>query len=235
MPEVNVKTPEQQDMQSELRVRESLIQMRTQISNQVRGLLAEYGIVFKQGLSSLRNQLAELFAPDATNGLSEGFKQLLVRQYELLLELDHRIKQSDALLTDYAQKNEVCQRLQAVEGIGVITSVAIVSTVGQGAGFKNGRHFAAYLGLVPRQHSSGNKEQLLGISKRGNSYLRQVLIHGARSVVIRASKKTDARSVWITQLKERCGVNKASVALANKNARIVMAMLLTNESYRRAA
>jgi transposase len=232
---VEPKTIEQQDIQSLLRIRDIRIDMRTQISNQIRGLLAEYGIVVKLGIPHLRKILPELFAMDTDNGLTSLLKELLEAQYNALLLLEQQIDEFDIQLTRIAKENETCQRLQQIEGVGVITAVAVLACVGEGKGFNNGRHFAAFLGLVPRQHSSGGREQLLGISKRGDNYLRKLFIHGGRSVVQRAHKKTDARSQWIEQLKVRRGVNRTAVAIANKNARIVMALLLNKEVYKKAA
>jgi transposase len=162
---VSPKTLEQQDMQSLLRLRDGCMQMRTKLSNQLRGLLSEYG----------------------------------------------------------------------AEGIGTITAVAVVSTMGNPNDFKNGRHFAAFLGLVPGQDSSGGRNRLLGITKRGNSYVRQLLIHGARSMVRCTDKKKDKRSMWVNQLKSRAGTNRTCVAVANKNARVVWALLKYQEAYRKAA
>lgn len=232
---VTPKTAEQQNTQSVLRVREGSIVMRTKISNQVRGLLAEYGQVIPRGMSQLKRALPRLFDRQVENGLSKIMKELLETQYHLLLTIDKNIGDCDTTLKEITKNDERCQRLMEVEGIGMITAVALVTLVGNGAGFKNGRHFSAFVGLVPRQHSSGNTQKLLGISKRGDEYVRRMLIHGARSVVIRSGNKTDQRNLWIHRLKVERGVNKATVALANKNARIAMALLLTGEHYRKSA
>jgi len=229
---VSPKTIDQQDMQSLLRIRESYIQMRTKIANQTRGLLAEYGIVMTRGTVHLMRILPSLFAADAENELTGMFKQLLATQYEMLLTLDMQIDSYEKQIKAIAAEREDCQRVKQIPGIGPITAVALAATIGNPTDFKNGRHFAAYLGLVPRQHSSGGKERLLGISKRGDSYLRQLLIHGARSVLLRIDKKDDAKSRYLKNLKSRVGMNRASVALANKNARVVLAMLLKNEAYK---
>ena len=229
---VSPKTVEQQDMQSLLRIREGSLKMRTQMSNQLRGLLAEYGIVMSCGLSHIRKALPALFDKGQSNGLTDKMKALLERQYALMVALEQQIKEYDKEIEVIAKTREDCQRIQAVPGIGPITAVALSAMIGNPRDFKNGRHFAAYLGLVPKQHSSGGRERLLGISKRGDSYLRQLLIHGARSVLQRIDKKLDARSVWLKGLKLRAGMNRTSVALANKNARVVMALLLKEESYR---
>lgn len=232
---VSVKTIEQQDLQSLLRVRESYVETRVKISNQIRGLLAEYGVAISQGLSKLRRMLPELFDRTKGNGLTVLMKEMLETQYNFLLMLDEKVDSCDIQLGRLAQENEQCKRLMEIEGVGVMTAVALYALVGNGEGFKNGRHLAAFLGLVPRQHSSGGKERLLGISKRGDDFVRRMFIHGARSVILWAKKKTDTKSIWINQLKDRAGVNKACVALANKNARVAMAILLSGERYKKAA
>ena len=229
---VSPKTLEQQDMQSLLRIRESSIQMRTLVSNQLRGLLAEYGIAIPRGLSKLRSWLVNLMDSLDDFTLTTDFKQLLTVQYTLLLNLDEHIKELDKKVELIAAQRFDCQKVKQVPGVGPVTAVALAATIGNPNDFKNGRHFAAFLGLVPRQHSSGGKERLLGISKRGDRYLRQLLIHGARSVLTRIDKKQDARSHYFKNLKLRIGMNKTAVALANKNARTVLAMLLKNEDFK---
>lgn len=153
----------------------------------------------------------------------------------MLEKIEEQIDNYDKKLNALVKQSEKCQRVMEIEGIGPITAMALVVAIGQAEVFKNGRHFAAFIGLVPRQCSSGKKERLLGISKRGDSYLRQLLIHGARSAVLRSSKKTDAKSLWINRLKERCGHNCVTVAVANKNARVALALLKKGETYEKAA
>ncbi len=232
---VTPKTTEQQDIQSVLRIRDGLIATKTKIMNQLRGLLAEYGHVMKQGTSTLKSQLPKLFDRKIDNELSDLIKNMLEMQYELLQTLEKQIDTCDVTLKTFVKQDERCGRLMEIEGIGIITAAAIVALVGNGAGFKNGRHFAAFIGLVPRQHSSGNTQRLLGISKRGDEYVRRMLVHGARSVVHRVAMKKDQRSGWIQSVAERAGSNRATVALANKNARIAMSLLLSGQSYRKAA
>jgi len=231
---VSAKTLEQQDMQSLLRMRDACVEMRTKMTNQLRGLLAEYGVVLARGICQLRKRLPELYDRKINNGLSDSFKELLETQYNLLLVIEEQIAIYELKMKAIVKEQEVCQRVQAIEGIGLVTAIALAATLGNPRDFKNGRHFAAFVGLVPRQQSSGGRERLLGISKRGDVYLRKLLVHGARSVLLRASKKTDARSRWLMSLKQRVGHNRACVALANKNARIVLAMLLKDEAYRPA-
>lgn len=231
---VTGKTLEQQDLQSLLRLREGCIQMRTKMTNQLRGLLGEYGIAITQGIRHLHKALPKLYDRTEDNGVTPFLKEMLEIQYELLLTMEKQIAIYETKLKQIAKSNEDCQRVQAVEGIGPITAVALIATIGNPYDFKNGRHFAAFLGLVPRQHSSGGRERLLGISKHGDSYLRQLLIHGARSVILQSGNKTNARSCWINRLKMRAGTNRTCVALANKNARIVLALLKNKEAYKPA-
>jgi transposase len=226
------KTVEQQDIQSILRIRESYVSTRTKIMNQVRGLLSEYGIIVKQGIYPLRKVLPALYDPQAQNELTPPLKELLEKQHTFLQSLEESIASCERSLKTLMKQDERCQRLMEIEGIGLLSTAALVSTAGNGEGFKNGRHFAAFLGLVPKQHSSGEIQRLQGISKRGDEFTRRMLIHGARSVVIRASGKKDSRSRWIQRLICERGMNRACVALANKNARIAMALLLSGQTYR---
>lgn len=228
------KTVEQHDMQALHRVRSRLIGSRTQIGNQIRGPLAEYGIVLPQHLTYVRKALPQL-TEDSETRLSGFAKRLFTALYEELCALDQRIVAIEAELKEAFQQNALCQRISAVEGIGPVTATAVVAAISNGSTFSNGRQFAAWLGLVPRQHSSGEKQRLSGITKRGDCYLRTLLVHGSRSVVFRSSKKTDARSRWIAEKQRKLGTAKACVALANKNARIIWALLAHDEPYRRAA
>lgn len=152
--------------------------------------------------------------------------------YEELQALEERIDQCESTIKQIFKEQEACQRLAQVEGVGFLIATAVVAAIGQGDGFKEGRPFAAWLGLVPRQHSTGGKPRLLGISKRGDRYLRCLLIHGSRSVVRRAPLKRDPRSQWIMNLLKRKGPNKTAVALANRNARVLWALLSTGQEYR---
>lgn len=232
---VTPKTVEQQDLQSLLRIRSNHLRTRIAISNQIRGLLGEYGVTIPKGYGNLRHALPGVFDRTEENGLSPMIKELVENQYTLLLVLDEQIDIFDIKIKELSHSNKICRRLQKVDGIGPITALAVFALVGDGKGFKNGRHFSAYLGLTPKQHSSGNRECLLGISKRGDAYVRQLFIHGARAVVRTSDKKTDPGSLWINRIKTQKGVNKAAVARANKNARIVMAMILSGEEYKKIA
>lgn len=231
---VPAKSVEQQDIQSLHRVRSRLVSSRTQQANQIRGLLSEYGIVLPEHISQLRRSLP-IILEDATNELTAFSRRLFASLYEELLSVEEKIQVIDEQIRAVYQASEPCRRIAAVEGIGPLIATALVAAMSDGKMFKNGRQFAAWLGLVPRQHSSGGKARLLGISKRGDPYLRTLLIHGARSVVYRASRKTDRRSLWIADKQRRLGTSKACVAVANKNARIVWSLIARGEAYRRAA
>lgn len=227
---VALKSIEQQDIQALHRIRERFIANRTALANQLRGLLAEYGVIIAKGIGHLRKQLP-LILEAAENELTVKGRALFADLYEELCHLDKKINQYDEKLAIIFKNNSVCQRLAEIEGLGVISTTALIAAVGNPDVFKNGRQMSAWLGLVPRQHSSGSKQLMLGISKRGDGYLRKLLVHGARSVVYRAQNKTDKRSVWINQLVQRRGKNKTCVAIANKNVRIIWAMLTKGIAY----
>ena len=227
---VPVKTPEQQDIQALHRLRERRLQERTALCNQLRGLLAEYGLIFPQGVNALHRRLPELLE-DSENGLSDLFRRLLAQSYQQLQTLDKHIDFYTREMRHQSQQSEACRRLQTIPGYGPIVAGVFHSAVGKGEAYRRGRDVSASLGLVPRQHSSGGKEVLLGISKRGNRYLRSLLVHGARSVVIRAAKKNDRLSRWINKVRAARGFNKAVVALANKMARIGWAVLVNKTVY----
>lgn len=231
---VPAKSIEQQDIQSLHRIRERLIKERTALVNEIRGLLAEYGIVIKKGINAVRKALP-LHLEDASNELTLLGRETFQSLYEEIDEKDKRIAAVTKKIEVIFKNSPICQRIEKIEGVGVLTATAIVAAVGDPKVFQNGRQMAAWLGLVPKQHSSGGKQKLLGISKRGDKYIRKCLIHGARTVVYRAEKKTDARSLWINNLVKSGGTNKASVALANKNARIIWALLAKKENYLKAA
>ncbi len=231
---VPAKSVEQQDIQSLHRVRSRLVSSRTQLANQICGLLMEYGIVLPQHVGQLRRGLP-LILEDATSELTGFSRRLFSYLDEELLAVEEKIESIEEDLWTVYEASEPCQRLAAVEGIDPVTATALVAALSDGKTFKNGRQFAAWLGLVPRQHSSGGKARLFGISKRGDPYRRTLLVHGARSVVYRASHKTDRRSLWIADKQRRLGTSKACLAVANKNARIVWSLIARGEVYRRAA
>jgi len=223
---VSLKSVEQQDIQALHRYRQRLVQDRTALVNQARGLLTEYGIIIPQGIGCVRKKLPEILE-DMENDLSGLGREIFGKLYQELCEWDEKIRALDKRINLICQQNEDCQRLAKVAGIGPLTATALIAAIGDIHVFKNGRHLAAWLGLVPRQCSSGNKQVLLGISKRGDCYLRTLLIHGARACVSFAKQK----SAWLEDLIKRRGKQKAYVALANKNARIVWALLAKGTDY----
>lgn len=227
---VSVKTVEDQDRQALHRLREGCHRQRTRLCNQLRSLLAEYGIIAPKGVSKLRQLIADSLE-DGENGLSGRFRQLLQQGYQQLQEVEAHIAAYDRQLQEEVKSCEAAQRLMTIPGYGPVNSSLFLSVVGDGKAYRRGRDVSAAIGIVPRQHSSGDKQVLLGISKRGNRHLRRVLIHGARSVVSRAHKKEDKLSRWVNELVERKGKNKATVALANKLARIGWAVLTSGGVY----
>lgn len=232
--EVRIKTLEQQDIQLVHKIRQSLVEKRTALVNQIRGLLSERGILINQGINHVRKQLP-LILEDAENSLTPLSRELFAEQHEKLKQLDNEIKAQDQRISRLCSQNPLSGRFLEVPGIGPMTATIVASDLGNGKGYASSRDYAASLGIVPRQHSSGDKPVYLGISKRGNRYIRTLLIHGARAVLKNCSDKTDKMSLWLQSLIERRGFNKASVALANKNARILWAMATKGEAYQPAA
>ncbi|NDV19829.1 IS110 family transposase [Pseudodesulfovibrio sp. JC047] len=231
---VPTKSEEQLNLQALHRIRERLIRNRTSLTNQIRGLLLEAGISVPQGVAKLRNVLPEIFE-DLSNRLTLIERDYLSDLYTELVDLDGKVLKYENQLQILCGQSAECQKLLTIPGIGLLTAIALVSAIGDAHAFKNGRQLAAWVGLTPRQHSSGGKDRLMGISKRGNSYLRKLLVHGARSVVYRCRNKDDCRSRWLAEIEDRRGIMKATVAQANKAARIVWAVLTKDEKYRQAA
>lgn len=227
---VSMKTAEQQDLQILHRVRERMVKERTAISNQIRGFLQEYGLVTAKGIIRLKLDLPGMIA-DEKNELTPTTREILLELLAQLRVADERVGTYDGKIKQISRKSEICRRLEKIPGIGPMTSTTALATVGDPKVFKNGRQFSAFVGLVPRQHSSGGKSVLLGISKRGDIYLRKLLIHGARAVIRFIDTRDDPRSRWIKDLVLRCGKNKAAVALANKNARTIWALMATGHEY----
>ena len=227
---VTVKSVEQQDIQATHRIRAELKDHRNAKANQIRGLVAEYGLVAPQTLPALRRAIPD-WLEDAENGLTDYFRSLLHGLWDDLLTLEDRIKELDKEITRLANSNEVTRRLQQLRGVGPMVATALVATVGTGEQYRKGRQLAAALGLTPRQSSSGDKYRLLGISKRGDAYLRTLLIHGARAVVSQAKHRDDPLSRWVTDIAKRKHTNVAAVALANKTARMAWAMLRNDTDY----
>lgn len=237
---VPVKTLEQQDLLLLHRQREQLIKRRTALVNQTRGMLMGFGLVIDKRIFNLRKVLPRLLE-DAENGLTMQARQVFAEQYDELVHLDERIDALDKKLEQIAGQRADTRRLMKIPGIGPVTATVFVAHIGDGSQFKQGRQCAAYLGVVPAQYSSGGKEALSGISKRGNRYLRTMLIHGARSALKAAKEKMAAkktlsrREQWVCEIADRHHYNVAAVALANKNARVAWALLSGNEDYQEAA
>jgi transposase len=232
---VPVKTVAQQEVQTAHRIRRELIRQRTAKANQIRGLLAEFGLVVERRIEVLRRALPKLLEAAAGNGLGAAARRLLEGLRGDLVQLDERVGALDAEIKRVAKEDAACVRLQTIPGIGPLTASALVSAVGDGRQFKNGRQLAAWVGLVPKQDSSGGKTRLLGISKHGDTYLRTLLIHGARAVQQACATKTDARSHWLRELGTRRHRNIAAVALANRNARIAWVLLTREQTYQAPA
>ena len=227
---VAIKSVEQQAILSVHRARQGFVKARTAQGNQIRGLLAEFGIIIPQGIRSISKQIPEILE-DGENGLPGTMRNLIDRLTENLKEMDRQVKELEAKIQLWHRENAASCKLAEIPGLGPITASAIVATVGDAREFKNGRQLAAWLGLVPKQHSSGGKQTLLGISKRGDTYLRTLMIHGARAVIRFAENKAKP-NVWLGKLMARRNKNIAAVALANKNARIVWALLANNRIFR---
>ena len=230
---VPVKTVAQQDLQALHRVRASLVEQRGAKANQIRGLVAEYGLVAPRELLHLRRALPH-WLEDQSNGLTARFRSLLRGLRDELVALDERIAELDREIERIAQSEPAAKRLMQLRGVGPVIATALVATVGNARQFRNGRQMSASLGLTPKHHNSGGKERLLGISKRGDAYLRSLLIHGARAVIRTARAKDDPLSQWVIRLADRSHPNVAAAALANKTTRIAWAMLSRETNYQPA-
>ena len=227
---VPIKNTEQQAILSLHRARQGFVRARTAQANQIRGLLAEYGIALPQGISHVAKRLPEIIE-DAENELPGLFRDLLQRLVIHLRELNGQVRELEEQIDAWHRANEASQKLAKIPGIGPLTASALSASIGDAKSFNNGRELAAWLGLVPRQHSSGGKPMLLGISKRGDAYLRTLMIHGARSAVRVAQRKSTPTDRWSTEMIDRRHMNIAAVARANKNARIVWALLAHGRDY----
>ena len=232
---VPIKSIEQQEILTIHRARSLVMKQRIALANQMRGLLSEFGIIIAKNPSNIKKKLPEILE-DAANELTFRLRTVFNKLYEEFMAFEEKIKQYDILINTIAKEDIRCQRLMKIEGVGPITASVVVAAVGNAKEFKNGREMAAWLGLVPKQRSSGNKTLLLGISKRGDRYIRTLLIHGGRSVARRCDQKeTEKRYQIVKAKKDRIGFNKAAVAVANTNARIMWALLAKNEDYRKVA
>jgi transposase len=227
---VPIKSIEQQSALSLHRVRQGFVRARTAQACQIRSLLAEFGLVMPPGIANIPKQVPKLLQ-GAANELPAPFCRLIERLLAHLKELDRQARELEEQIVDWHQRSEPSRRLAKIPGIGPITASALVASISDARSFRNGRQLAAWLGLVPRQHSSGGKPILLGISKRGDRYLRTLLVHGARSVILLARKRGDDKGGWLKKLLDRRHINIATVALAHKTVRTVWAMLAHDREY----
>lgn len=226
---VPIKNVEQQAVLALHRVRQGLVKARTAQANQIRGLLGEFGLILPQGIAHLHQRVPGML-DDTGDALPVAFRELVRRMLDHLRNLDRQVGELEVQIQAWHRSNALSRKLEKIPGIGPITASALIATIGDAGNFANGRQLAAWLGLVPRQHSTGGKSNLLGISKRGDCYLRTLLIHGARAVIRHAERKLDARG-WLHHLLSRRHKNVAAVALANKNARMVWALLAHDREF----
>ncbi|WP_270829256.1 IS110 family transposase [Aeromonas sp. QDB20] len=227
---VQIKSSEQLAILALHRARQGFIKARTAQAKQIRGLLAEYGFILPQGITHIGKHVPELLE-DSENGLPGTFHHLLMRLHEYLKMLDMQVNELGDAIVRWHKDSAASQTLAQLPGIGPITASALVASIGNAKNFKNGRQLAAWLGLVPRQHSSGGKQNLLGISKRGDSYLRTLLIHGAQAVLRVAERKESFSGSWLAGMMARRNPNVAAVAQANKTARIIWALPAHDRKY----
>ena len=230
---VGIKTIEQQDVQLIHSLKEELTKRRTAMVNQIRGHLRERGIVIPVGINHFFKQMPEILGNEDET-LSQFSLPLFRQHYETIKQIGEDIKQQEKLIIQLCKTDDLSQRFSQVRGIGPMGATIAAADLGKSRVYDNGRQYAASLGLVPRQHTTGDKPRLMGISKRGNKYIRTLLIHGARAVLSQLGEKTDRLSCWLRKLIQRRGFNKAAVALANKNARILWAMATYGTTYERA-
>ena len=233
IPFVPKKTVAQQDIQALHRARQRMVNHRTAVVSQIRGLLLDRGFAIAKSITRARRAIPGILS-DLDNELTAMAREAIAELYDLFCDLERRIASFDKKIDRVFRESEDCQRIAKIKGVGPKTATAIVAAIGDGSEFKNGRHLAAWVGLVPRQHSSRDRTVLMGISKRGNQHLRSLLVHGARAVVRTAPSKTNPNNEWVNQLRKRRGFNRATVAVANENARIIWAVLRKGETYRAA-
>ena len=228
---VPIKSVEQQSILSVHRVRQGFVRARTAQANQIRGLLGEFGLVIPKGIWHVAERVPRLLE-DASNELPLAFRQLIDRLTQHLKDLDQQVRELERQIIAWHRSSELSRKLENIPGIGPLAATALVASIADARSFDNGRQVSAWLGLVPRQNSSGGKATLLGISKRGDVYLRTLLIHGARSAILAAKRQSESKNVWLTNLLNRRHANIAAVALANKNVRTVWALLAHGRDFR---
>jgi len=227
---VPIKSEHQQAILVIHRRRQAIVAQHTRTANQLRGLLAEFGIIAPKGVNTLKRQWHQFRLQQADQVPLLAWEELDAL-YIQLLDLHQQLLAYERKIKALNRADDRIQRLMQIQGVGPITASAIVATVGNATVFKNGRQFAAWLGLTPREYSTGGKPRLGRISKRGDTYLRTLLVHGARSELMLTPKHHDRESLWAEKLKETKSWNKTAVALANKHARIIWALLAKNETY----
>lgn len=228
---VQPRSLEQTDMLWIHRQRERIVGQRTQLINQLRGMLQEYGVVVPQGKEKLQRELP-LLLENANNGLTFTARSSIQEMAEEWRFLDHRVRAFDRQIREQCKESDAATRLLTIRGVGHTTATAIVAFAGNASQYKSGRHFSANLGLVPKEHSSGGRQKIGSITKRGNTYIRRLLVQGAWSVIKLADRSDDRLSQWVCQLIERRGKQRAALALANKLARIIWALLYRGTNYR---
>jgi len=222
---------EQQGMQSVQRSRELLVQERTALSNHLRGLLLEFGVVIPRGFAALTQRIPDILE-DGENELADIYRPTLARLYERFCRLREDIQFLDKQIACLVKQNEPCRHLTEMEGVGPISAILLFATLGTGEAFKNGREFSAYIGLTPKQYSSGGKTNIIGISRHvANRRLRAVLIQGARAYVHKMKEPQSPKDKWLWSLIQRAGYGRAAVALANKNVRTAWALLTRGTVY----
>jgi transposase len=228
---VPVKNIEQQCALALHRVRQGFVKTRTAQANQIRGLLGEFGVIIPQGIVNIAKRVPELIE-DATNEISGSTRLLIERLMDHLKALERQVDELDLKIKEWHRASEASCKLEKIPGIGPITASALVATMGDAKNFANGRQVAAWLGLVPKQHSSGGRKCSAGHQQARPHVPAHLLIHGARSVIYAAQRKKNAAPSWLSRLLERRNLNVAAVALANKNARIVWALLAKDREFR---
>jgi transposase len=232
IPHVAIKEPWHSEVQALHRIRSRHMKNRTALCNEIRGILAEFGISIPKGPAHVKHGVRAILdgkieCADISMNLRAAFEELTCE----LMEIEARVKTLELRIQETAGNSDECRRLMEIPGIGLLSATAIIAKMPSPMDFKNGRQFAAYLGLVPRHDGTGGKNRILGLSKRGDRYLRTLLVHGARSILRISSTRSDNTSLWAEQLKQRKGYNRASVALANKNARIAWRLMAKKEAY----
>jgi transposase len=231
---VAVKSEEQQSVLSLHRIRQQCVKMRTMQANQIRGLLYEFGIVVPKSWRALLTKAGPILSDETQCPVPEMMRRELITQLESMRAMTARITDLERLIEGWQRREVECQRISAIPGVGKLTATAVVATIGDAKTFRSGREFAAFLGLVPRQSGTGGRVKLLGISKRGDPYLRTLLIHGARTVMNQASRADRTMPPWIKELLSRRHKNVATVALANKMARTIWALLAHDRTFDRS-